>query len=83
MNNQQRLEEIEQRLEMLNVLNNKMDTIISMLSDKRNSEPLTTFVKANANADDSELKSYEMELFQKLDNQRENNNVKWLHWPKS
>ena len=75
MNNQQRLEEIKQRLEMLNVLNNKMDTIISMLSDKNKScEPMTTFVKANANADDTELKSYEMEIFQRLDNQRRNKN---------
>ena len=74
MNNQQRLEEIEQRLEMLNVLNNKMDTIISMLSDKRNSEPDIQFTKANANADDRQLKSYEMELFQMLDNQRRNKN---------
>ena len=74
MTNQQRLEEIEQRLEMLNVLNNKMDTIISMLSDKRNSEPDIQFTKANANANDSELKSYEMELFQRLDNQRRNKN---------
>ena len=75
MTNQQRLEEIEKRLEVLIVLNNKINTIISMLSDKRNScEPLTTFVKANANADDSEMKSYEMELFQRLDNQRRNKN---------
>ena len=74
MTNQQRLEEIEQRLEMLNVLNNKMDTIISMLSDKRNTEPDIQFTKANTNADDSELKSYEMEIFQMLDNQRRNKN---------
>ena len=72
MTNQQKLQEIEQRLEMLNVLDNKIDTIITMLSDKRNIEPLITFSKANANANDSELKSYEMELFQKLDNQRRN-----------
>ena len=75
MTNTQRLEEIEQRLEMLNVMNNKIDTIISMLSDKRNScEPDIQFTKANANANDSELKSYEMELFQRLDNQRRNKN---------
>ena len=76
MTNQQRLEEIQQRLEMLKVLNDKLNTIINKLSDKNNNEPLTSFVKANANANDSELKSYEMELFQKLDNQRRNKNVK-------
>ena len=68
MNNQQRLEEIKDRLEILKVMDNKIDTIISMLSDKRNScEPLITFSKANQNADDSELKSYEMEIFSMLD----------------
>ena len=61
MNNQQRLEEIQQRLELLKVMNNKIDAILSMLSDKRNScEPSITFIKANPNTDDSELKSYEM-----------------------
>ena len=68
MNNQERLEDIQKRLEMLIVLDNKINTIISMLSDKRNNnEPLTTFVKANANADDSELKSYEMQIYSMLD----------------
>ena len=68
MTNNQRLEEIQQRLEMLKVLNDKINTIISMLSDKKNNnEPLITFTKANPNADDSELKSYEMEIFSMLD----------------
>ena len=74
MNNQQRLQEIEQRLEILKVMDNKINTIISMLSDKRNSEPNIQFTKANANVDDSELKSYEKEFFEMLDKQRENNN---------
>ena len=67
MTNQQRLEEIQQRLELLKVLNDKINTIISMLSDKRNNEPLITFTKANPNANDSELKSYEVEFYQMLD----------------
>ena len=67
MTNQQRLEEIQQRLEILNVMDNKINTIISMLSDKRNSEPLIKFTKANSNANDSELKSYEIEIFSMLD----------------
>ena len=74
MNNQERLEDIQKRLEMLNVIDNKINTIISMLSDKRNSEPDIQFTKANTNADDRQLKSYEMELFQMLDNQRRNKN---------
>ena len=73
MTNNQRLEDIQNRLEILNMINNKIDTIISMLSDKRNSEPTIQFTKANSNVDDSELKSYEVELFQMLDNQRVNN----------
>ena len=72
MNNQQRLEEIEQRLEMLKVLNDKLNTIINMMEVK-SCVPNIQFTKANPNADDSELKAYEMELFQKLDNQRGNN----------
>ena len=72
--NQQRLQEIEQRLGILKLMDNKIDIIITMLSDKRNIEPLITFSKANANANDSELKLYEKELFQKLDGQRVNKN---------
>ena len=64
----------EERLNILAELNQKIDKIIELLEIKNNSEPLTSFVKANANADDSELKSYEMEFFQKLDNQRVNKN---------
>ena len=67
MNNQQRLEEIQQRLEMLKMLNDKINTIISMLSDKRNNEPSISFSKANPNVDDSEMKSYEMEIYSMLD----------------
>ena len=53
----------------------RLDRIIELLENKNKScEPLTTFLKANANANDSELKSYEMELFQRLDNQRRNKN---------
>ena len=67
MNNQQRLEEIQNRLEVLKLMDNKIDAIISMLSDKRNNEPSIQFTKANPNVDDSELKSYEMEIYSMLD----------------
>ena len=66
MNNQQRLEEIEQRLEVLNVLNDKLNTIINMMEVK-SCVPNIQFTKANPNADDSELKAYEMELYSMLD----------------
>ena len=67
MNNQQRLEDIQNRLEMLKVLNDKLNTIISMLSDKRNSEPTTTFIPASNKASDKFIKEREMEIFQMLD----------------
>ena len=45
----------------------RLDTIIKLLSPKKNNEPLITFSKANSNADDSELRKRELELFQVLD----------------
>ena len=67
----------EERLNKLAELNQKLNMIIELLENKNKiSEPDIQFTKANANANDSELKSYEKELFQKLDNQRRNKNVK-------
>ena len=59
----------EERMFILEVLNKKLDTIIQLLENKnkRCDQPLITFSKANPNADDIELKSYEMGLFQMLD----------------
>ena len=58
----------EERMFILEVLNKKLDTIIELLENRNNScEPLITFSKANPNADDTELKSYEMEIFSMLD----------------
>ena len=45
----------------------RLDIIIKLLSHKKNSEPIITFSKANKNADDSELIKRELELFQVLD----------------
>ena len=45
----------------------KLDRIIQLLEGKNNSQPLITFVKANPNVDDSELRKRELELFQILD----------------
>lgn len=46
----------------------KLDKIIELIEGKKNSEPLITFSKANPNADDSELRKRELELFQIMDN---------------
>ena len=45
----------------------RLDIIIKLLSHKKNIEPIITFSKANKNADDSELRKRELELFQVLD----------------
>ena len=66
----------QQRLDKLAELTQRLDRIIELLENKnknKSCEPNIQFTKANANADDSELKSYEVEFFQKLDNQRVNN----------
>ena len=57
----------QERMDTLEEVNLKLDKIISMLSDKRNSELSIQFTKANPNADDSEMKSYEMEIYSMLD----------------
>ena len=70
MTNQQRLEEIEQRLNILNELNKKIDKIIILiehgLSPKENVEPLTTFIKAN-NVENTFVEDRTKELFAELD----------------
>ena len=67
MTNQQRLEDIQQRLEMLKVLNDKLNTIINMMEVKRNIEPMTTFTPASNKASNEFIKEREMEIFQMLD----------------
>ena len=66
MNNQQRLQEIEERLEILKVMDNKINIIISMLSDKRNSDPNIEFTKAN-NVENTFIQDRQKELFSSLD----------------
>ena len=46
----------------------RLDIIIKLLSPKKNNDPLITFNKANPNADDSFIKEREKELFNLLDN---------------
>ena len=53
----------------------RLDIIIKLLSPKKNIEPIITFSKANLNADDSFIKEREKELFNSLDNKECENNV--------
>ena len=46
----------------------RLDIIIKLLSPKKNIEPLITFSKANSNADDSFIIERQKEIFQELDN---------------
>ena len=69
--NQQRLEEIQQRLEILAELNLKLDKIIELLgSPKENvekcKEPLITFTKPN-NVENTFIEDRQRELFNSLD----------------
>ena len=51
----------------LDLIIERLDKIIEILEGKKNIEPIITFSKANKNADDSELRKRELELFQVLD----------------
>ena len=67
MTNTQRLEEIQQRLEILALLDIKLDKIIELLENKNKScEPMTTFVKAN-NVENTFIEDRQKELFNSLD----------------
>ena len=57
----------QERMDILERLSLKLDRIIEILENNKRYELDIQFTKANANANDSELKSYEMEFFQKLD----------------
>ena len=46
----------------------RLDIIIKLLSPKNNNEPLITFSKANSNADDSFINERQKEIFNLLDN---------------
>ena len=66
MNNTQRLEEIQQRLEILALLDIKLDKIIELLEVKNNNEPSITFSKAN-NVENTFIEDRQRELFNSLD----------------
>ena len=46
----------------------RLDIIIKLLSPKKNIEPLTTFIPASNKASDKFIKEREKELFNSLDN---------------
>ena len=46
----------------------RLDIIIKLLSPKKNSEPLITFSKANPNADNTFIDERTKEIFKSLDN---------------
>ena len=46
----------------------RLDIIIKLLSHKKNIDPLITFSKANSNADDSFIIERQKEIFNSLDN---------------
>ena len=52
----------------LDLIIERLDKIIELLENKKNSEPIITFSKANKNADDSFIKEREREIFNLLDN---------------
>ena len=66
MTNQQRLEEIQQRLELLSLLDIKLDKIIELLEVKKNNGPLITITKAN-NVENTFIEDRQKELFNSLD----------------
>ena len=52
----------------LDLIIERLDKVIEILEDKKNSEPLITFNKANPNADDSFIFERTKEIFNSLDN---------------
>ena len=58
----------QERLDILEQLNLKIDRIIYLLENKNKScEPTTTFIPASNKASDKFIKEREMELFNSLD----------------
>lgn len=76
MTDKERLQQIEQRMELLITISKRMEKIIMHMEEmakvKRPIEPDIKFKSANNNKSrDDELKAREMEIFQMLDNKKE------------
>ena len=57
----------EERLYILAELTARLDRIIELLEDKKNIEPMTTFIPASNKASDKFIKERKMEIFTMLD----------------
>lgn len=69
MSKQDRIDLINQRLEILGELNQKIDKIIAMMESKKYSEPDIEFIPAN-NVNNTFAKNREKEIFKELDGKR-------------
>ena len=58
----------EERMNMLEILTQRLDKIIELLEVKRNSEPMTTFIPASNKASDKFINERQKEIFSSLDN---------------
>ena len=52
----------------LDLIIERLDKIIELMEDKKNIEPLTTFIPASDKASDNFIKEREKEIFNSLDN---------------
>ena len=57
----------QERLDILEQLNQKLDRIIELLENKNNIEPTTTFIPASNKASDKFIMERQKELFSSLD----------------
>ena len=61
----------QERLDILEQLNQKLDTIIHLLENKNKScEPMTTFVPASNKASNEFINERQKEIFSSLDNKK-------------
>ena len=57
----------QERMDMLEILTQRLDRIIELLEGKKNSEPMTTFTPASNKASDKFIMDRQKELFNSLD----------------
>ena len=60
----------QERLDILEQLNQKLDRIIELLENKNNSEPMTTFIPASNKASDKFIMERQKEIFSSLDDKK-------------
>ena len=54
----------------LDLIIERLDKIIELMEDKKNIEPLTTFIPASDKASDNFIKEREREIFSQLDEKK-------------